>query len=226
MGLACHKPFDPADDYQVIYHAPQPRAVLQVVDPDRPDRLAAYGAWGRVKLTTLTKEFFVPGFLERDEAIRTPPDPALSLGRRGRRPPLPQAGSQRGRGRLLMIDVPILRAGRPYLSKETLTLGDYATGEPVARVSQANPGLISRDLLADAWSPWQALPMDDILRRLRAAAGLFLRAELARRRGIRSRPSNSWPCSRPPRACHTRSAGRTWARSPPRWPAWRRSSTG
>ena len=77
-----------------------------------------------------------------------------------------------------MIDVPILRAGRPYLSKETLTLCDYATGEPVARVSQANPGLISRDLLADAWSPWQPLSMDDILRRLRAAAGLFLRADL------------------------------------------------
>jgi hypothetical protein len=75
MGLACHKPFDPADDYQVIYHAPEPRAVLQVVDPDHPDRLAAYGAWGRVKLTTLTKEFFMPGFLERDEAIRTPPIP-------------------------------------------------------------------------------------------------------------------------------------------------------
>ena len=75
MGLACHKPFDPADDYQVIYHAPQPRAVLQVVDPDHPDRLAAYGTSGRVKLTTLTKEFFMPGFLERDEAIRTPPIP-------------------------------------------------------------------------------------------------------------------------------------------------------
>jgi phenylacetate-coenzyme A ligase PaaK-like adenylate-forming protein len=75
MGLACHKPFDPADDYQVIYHAPQPRAVLQVVDPDRPERLVDYGRWGRVKLTTLTKEFFVPGFLERDEAIRTPPIP-------------------------------------------------------------------------------------------------------------------------------------------------------
>ena len=28
-----------------------------------------YGQWGRVRLTTLTKEFFVPGFLERDEAI-------------------------------------------------------------------------------------------------------------------------------------------------------------
>ncbi len=75
MGLACHKPFDPADDYMVIYHAPEPRAVLQVVDPDEPSRLVDYGQRGRVKLTTLTKEFFVPGFLERDEAIRTPPVP-------------------------------------------------------------------------------------------------------------------------------------------------------
>ena len=75
MGLACNKPFDPADDYAIIYHAPQPRAVLQIVDPEHPDKLVEYGQWGRVKLTTLTKEFFVPGFLERDEAMRTPPVP-------------------------------------------------------------------------------------------------------------------------------------------------------
>jgi hypothetical protein len=75
MGLACHKPFDPADDYLVIYHAPEPRAVLEVVDADEPDRLVDYGERGRVKLTTLTKEFFMPGFLERDEAIRTRPIP-------------------------------------------------------------------------------------------------------------------------------------------------------
>ncbi len=75
MGLACHKPFDPADDYLVIYHAPQPRAVLRVVDPEHPQRVVDYGRRGRVKLTTLTKEFFMPGFLERDEAIRTRPVP-------------------------------------------------------------------------------------------------------------------------------------------------------
>jgi hypothetical protein len=67
------EPFDAADDYMIIYHAPQPRAVLQAVDPERPDRLVDYGERGRVKLTTLTKEFFMPNFLERDEAIRTPP---------------------------------------------------------------------------------------------------------------------------------------------------------
>ncbi|HVR76382.1 MAG TPA: hypothetical protein VMT52_18785 [Planctomycetota bacterium] len=73
MGLACHKPFVPEDEYRITYHAPEPRAVLQVVDPDRPDRVVGHGETGRVKLTTLTKEFFMPGFLERDEAVRMPP---------------------------------------------------------------------------------------------------------------------------------------------------------
>ena len=27
MGLACCKPFDPADNYKITYYAPQPRAV-------------------------------------------------------------------------------------------------------------------------------------------------------------------------------------------------------
>ncbi|MCH7700824.1 MAG: hypothetical protein IID37_03980 [Planctomycetes bacterium] len=73
MGLACHKPFDPADEYAVIYHPPQPRASVEVVDPDDPTRVVDYGEIGRVRLTTLTKEFFMPRFLERDEAVRTPP---------------------------------------------------------------------------------------------------------------------------------------------------------
>ena len=73
MGLACHKPYVPEDDYAITYYPPHPRAVLQVVDPDQPEKEVAYGQRGRVKLTTLTKEFFVPGFLERDEATRTGP---------------------------------------------------------------------------------------------------------------------------------------------------------
>ena len=36
-------------------------------------RLVGYGETGRVRLTTLTKEFFMPRFLERDEAEREPP---------------------------------------------------------------------------------------------------------------------------------------------------------
>jgi phenylacetate-coenzyme A ligase PaaK-like adenylate-forming protein len=73
MGLAVHKPFDPADNYAIIYYPPNPRAMIEVVDPDEPTRLVGYGETGRVRLTTLTKEFFMPRFLERDEAEREPP---------------------------------------------------------------------------------------------------------------------------------------------------------
>jgi len=73
MGLAVHKPLAPEDNYAVIYYPPSPRAVLEVVDPDRPERVVDYGATGRVQLTTLTREFFMPLFLERDEAEREPP---------------------------------------------------------------------------------------------------------------------------------------------------------
>jgi phenylacetate-coenzyme A ligase PaaK-like adenylate-forming protein len=73
MGLAVHKPFDPADEYAVIYYPPLPRAVIEVVDPDDSDRVVDYGASGRVLLTTLTRDFFMPRFLERDEAEREPP---------------------------------------------------------------------------------------------------------------------------------------------------------
>ena len=73
MGLATHKPFDIKDNYAIIYYPPIPRAVLEVVDPDNPMKLVPYGQTGRVRLTTLTKEFFIPRFLERDEAEREPP---------------------------------------------------------------------------------------------------------------------------------------------------------
>lgn len=73
MGLACHKPFDPADNYSITYYPPSPRAMIEVVDPDEPRRLVDYGHVGRVRLTTLTKEFFMPHFLERDEGVRRRP---------------------------------------------------------------------------------------------------------------------------------------------------------
>lgn len=73
MGLACNRPYVPGGGYAITYFAPQPRAVLQVVQPDSPADVVGYGELGRVKLTTLTKEFFVPGFLERDEAYRSEP---------------------------------------------------------------------------------------------------------------------------------------------------------
>jgi phenylacetate-coenzyme A ligase PaaK-like adenylate-forming protein len=74
MGLACSLPDTLRDNnYSVTYWSPQPRAVLRVVDSKQTDRVVEYGEYGRVELTTMTKEFFMPRFLERDEAIRRPP---------------------------------------------------------------------------------------------------------------------------------------------------------
>jgi phenylacetate-coenzyme A ligase PaaK-like adenylate-forming protein len=73
MGLATHKPRVPEDNYAIIYYPPSPRAMIEVVDPDQPDRVVEHGETGRVRLTTLTREFFMPRFLERDEAEREPP---------------------------------------------------------------------------------------------------------------------------------------------------------
>jgi hypothetical protein len=73
MGLAASAPSGPANNYKITYYPPQPRAVIEVVDFDDADRVIDYGQTGRVKLTTLTKEFFMPGFLERDEGEREPP---------------------------------------------------------------------------------------------------------------------------------------------------------
>jgi hypothetical protein len=70
MGLACSKPVTPEDGYKITYFAPQPRAAIEVVSFDDPDRLVEYGETGRVRLTTLTRETFIPGFLERDEGER------------------------------------------------------------------------------------------------------------------------------------------------------------
>ncbi|MEZ6056647.1 MAG: hypothetical protein R3C01_08080 [Planctomycetaceae bacterium] len=73
MGLACGKPFDPADNYKITYYAPQPRAVVEVVDFKDYNQIVPYGETGRVKLYTLTEELFIPGFMERDEGEREQP---------------------------------------------------------------------------------------------------------------------------------------------------------
>jgi hypothetical protein len=73
MGLAVNKPFDPVDNYAIIYYPPHPRAIFELVNPENPEDPVGYGETGRVMLTTLTKEFFMPRFLERDEGERAEP---------------------------------------------------------------------------------------------------------------------------------------------------------
>jgi phenylacetate-coenzyme A ligase PaaK-like adenylate-forming protein len=73
MGLAAAEMPTAQQDYRIAYYAPEPRAVAQVVEFNNYDQVVPYGQTGRVLLTTLTKEFFVPRFAERDEGEREPP---------------------------------------------------------------------------------------------------------------------------------------------------------
>ena len=73
MGLACSRPITDEDNYTIAYYAPEPRAVVEIVDFEDSNKIVPYGQTGRVKLYTRTKEFFVPGFLERDEGERELP---------------------------------------------------------------------------------------------------------------------------------------------------------
>jgi phenylacetate-coenzyme A ligase PaaK-like adenylate-forming protein len=73
MGLAAADMPVKENAYKIAYYPPQPRAVAEVVDFDNNDRTVEYGQEGRVQLTTLTNEFFVPRFMERDEGVRERP---------------------------------------------------------------------------------------------------------------------------------------------------------
>jgi len=73
MGLAVSEMPTAANKFKITYYAPQPRAVAEVVDFKDYNRLVEVGQTGRVLLTTLTKEFFVPRFAERDEGEREAP---------------------------------------------------------------------------------------------------------------------------------------------------------
>ena len=45
-----------------------------------------------------------------------------------------------------MLNIPVMRWGKPYESLEVADVLHFATGEPVAKVSQANDGIIRRDM--------------------------------------------------------------------------------
>src|SRR5688572_29243020 len=79
----------------------------------------------------------------------------------------------------MMLHVPILRHGRPYESIEKVEIAHHATGEPVATVSQANPGLITRDIGRMDDDVLESFTMSELLAMCGKAAGLFLDATLS-----------------------------------------------
>ena len=79
-----------------------------------------------------------------------------------------------------MINLPLLRAGQPYTSLDTIEVSHVATDEPLVSVSQANRGLIARDLLSmdKNRKALQACSVAELLAICKKAAELFSNAEL------------------------------------------------
>jgi acyl-CoA reductase-like NAD-dependent aldehyde dehydrogenase len=79
-----------------------------------------------------------------------------------------------------VLNIPILRWGKPYESLETDDVKHFLTGEPIAKVSQANGGLLQRDMrkAANARKVLRDIPIDDLIARVKKAGELYLNATL------------------------------------------------
>ncbi|MBI4262873.1 MAG: aldehyde dehydrogenase family protein [Acidobacteria bacterium] len=79
-----------------------------------------------------------------------------------------------------MLHLPILRWGEPYTSMDVDEVVHFATGEPMARVSRANGGLIQRDMrkAQRARDALRALPIDDLIARVGRAGELYMEGTL------------------------------------------------
>jgi len=79
-----------------------------------------------------------------------------------------------------MINIPVIRWGKPYASLETETIVHFETGEELATVSQANPGLVQRDMrqASRAREVLREIPVPDLISMMKKAAELYKSAEL------------------------------------------------
>jgi len=75
-----------------------------------------------------------------------------------------------------MIHLPILRRGKPYKSIDILRVPHHRTREPFLELSQANTGLIRRDLLDQkrAKDALSAIPIKEMIEISRRAAEIFM----------------------------------------------------
>ncbi len=80
-----------------------------------------------------------------------------------------------------MINIPVLRWGTPYSSVDADEVVHFLTGEPIAKVSRANAGLIQRDMrkAAGAREALRKIPIDELIHRMKIAGDLYMNATLA-----------------------------------------------
>jgi acyl-CoA reductase-like NAD-dependent aldehyde dehydrogenase len=79
-----------------------------------------------------------------------------------------------------MLQLPILRWGQPYTSLEVDEVAHFSTGEPVAKVSRANGGMLQRDMrkAARARQVLRDMPIDDLIDRAGRAGELYMSGTL------------------------------------------------
>ena len=87
-----------------------------------------------------------------------------------------------------MLHLPVLRWGEPYTSMEVDDVVHFSTGEPIARVSRANGGLIQRDARKahQAREALRQIPVDDLIARVGRAGALYMNATLPMGDGTQS----------------------------------------
>lgn len=73
-----------------------------------------------------------------------------------------------------MLHIPILRHGKPYESVDKTTIVHHATGEPVAQVSQANSGLITRDIHRMDYDVLEQFKVKELIAMCKKAAEIFI----------------------------------------------------
>ena len=77
-----------------------------------------------------------------------------------------------------MLHIPILRHGKPYESIDKIEIVHHATGETVAQVSQANAGLISRDVHRWDFDVLEQFTVKQLVAMCKKAADLLMNGTL------------------------------------------------
>lgn len=74
-----------------------------------------------------------------------------------------------------MLEIPVIRWGKPYESLEKTQVVHFNTGEPIATVSSANAGLLTRDMrkASNARKVLKQFTIDQLIEKVGQAADLF-----------------------------------------------------
>ena len=87
-----------------------------------------------------------------------------------------------------MLNIPVLRWGRPYTSLEVDNVIHCSTDETLANVSQANPGLLAKDIRQAhrARDVLCEIPCRDLIKMMQKAADIYRDATLPMGDGVQS----------------------------------------